>query len=123
MEPPQGGDGAGTGAAHLARFNAFQLREIERALAEHLGVSAEHVGHGGFTVMPEGERVVRISWVGSAAIDRKLFLGIVEAATGDDDSASRRWRDRLPEAQGQQARPRGVGGRRRRSRPSEDSPT
>jgi hypothetical protein len=101
-------------AAHLARFNADQLREIERAIAEHLRVDARQIADDGFSVTPDTGDAMRIHWRGSASIDTVTFHRIVSAATAHDESASQRWRDHLPEPNGPQSRPRRFAKRRRR---------
>ncbi len=101
-------------AAHLARFNADQLRDIERAIAEHLRVDTTQVADDGFSVTPGGDGAMLIHWRGSASIDTETFHRIVDTATADDESAAQRWRDHLPEPHGAQARPRHFVKRRRR---------
>ena len=65
----------------LSRFNVHQLRDIEKALAQHLGVNPEHVDHDGFAVVPDSGRLLRITWRASTAISVDDFQSIVDEAT------------------------------------------
>ena len=105
--------------ARLARFDADQLRAIERAIAEHLGVDATYLAADGFNVSPDGDRGMSIEWRGSARIDAETFNAIVAGATAGDDSGEQRWREHLPEPAGIRARPRKF---KRRRRPGDAGP-
>jgi hypothetical protein len=65
----------------LSRFNVHQLRDIEKALAQHLGVNPEHVDQDGFAVVPDSSRLLRITWRASTAISVDDFQSIVDEAT------------------------------------------
>ena len=110
-------DGPAPAVARLARFNADQLRAIERAIAEHLAVDTTHVTLDGFSVAPESSGSMGIQWRGAARIDIATFNRIVAEATADDDTADGRWRDHLPPPHGAPARPRQFVRRKRRETP------
>jgi hypothetical protein len=113
-----------SGAVRLARFNADQLRQIERAIAEHLDVDTVHVDGDGFSVTPDAGsdgRFIVVHWRGSARLETTVFQAILAAATADDDSAAQRWQGRHPEPHGPVPRPRRFQPRRRRDAgPTED---
>ena len=70
-----------TDPPRLSRFNVHQLRDIEKALASHLGVNLEQVDQDGFTVVPDSDHLMRIAWRGSAPITVDDFQSIVDEAT------------------------------------------
>ena len=70
----------------LSRFNVLELRAIERALAQHLRVSVEQLDEHGFTVVPDSEHALRISWQASAAITLDDFQSIVDEVTAEQTS-------------------------------------
>jgi hypothetical protein len=114
MEQPPTSDGLEPDVTHLARFNADQLRSIERAIAEHLEVDTTHVTLDGFSVTRESDSAMGIQWRGAALIDMTTFHRIVREATADDESAEHRWRETLPQPNGPLARPRQYVRRKRR---------
>lgn len=107
------------GAVHLARFNVVEVEDIERALAEHLGVDPHRVAPDGFLVVPEADDRMRITWESSALIDVAEFQALVERATGADPRSP--LRPRLPEPHGPIARPRRKFPRRSRRARGEDA--
>jgi hypothetical protein len=112
-------DGDLAAVERLARFDADQLRAIESAIAEHLDVDTTYLADDGFSVIPDGDRALKVIWRGSARIDSATFTGIIATATAGDESGAKRWRDRLPEPAGAPARPRRF---RRRNRPGGTEP-
>ena len=91
------------GTVHLARFNVFEVEDVERAIATHLGVSLEHVAPEGFVVVPEDAGRLLVTWESSAAIDIVEFQAIVGATAANQRSVPRVV---LPEPHGPMARPR-----------------
>ena len=71
---------------HLSRFNVLQLREIEKALAQHLRLSIEQIDGEGFAIVPAAGGSLRVTWRGSAPISIDDFQSIVDEATEDVSS-------------------------------------
>lgn len=82
-------DGDGDDLPLLSRFNVHELRAIEKALAQHLRVSIEQVAEGGFTVVPDSGRILRVTWQGSAPIAIDDLQSIVDEATAEHPSTGR----------------------------------
>jgi hypothetical protein len=110
-------DGDRPTVARLARFNADQVRAIERALADHLAIDTTYLAPDGFSVTPDGDHGLSVHWRGSAGIAAATFNDIVARATAGDESGEHRWREHLPEPAGAQARPRRFKRRRRPGAP------
>ena len=80
----------------LSRFNVYQLRDIEKALAQRLGVNLEHLDQDGFVVVPESGRRLRISWRASAPITVEDFRAIIDEAAVEPASTGRQPRPGRP---------------------------
>ena len=83
-------------APRLSRFNVHELHAIEKALAQHLQVDVGHVDADGFTVVPDGDRMLHITWRGSAQIAIDDFQSIVDEATEEPTSTGRQPRPGRP---------------------------
>jgi len=66
-----------------------ELRDIERAIAQHLRVDIEQVDRDGFTILPDSGRLLRVTWRGSAPITLDDFQSIVDEATAEPTSTGR----------------------------------